>query len=163
LDYPRCSLAGPQGVQRMANREGFVRNHRAWWLVLRIAMGICAVLLAYWFFVRHELGALRPPGEKCQFAAFLDHKAGVREYRILRAGQAEYLEVVGTLSNSWTLPSGPPCYVFDRSGTLVAWTSDIGDDPQYDAEWRGRYSAEKVSLAEALKWIGSSGDTQQWH
>lgn len=33
------------------------------------------------------------------------------------------------------LSSGPSAYVFDETGRLVDWTSDMGDDPVFANPW----------------------------
>ncbi|QDU07718.1 hypothetical protein [Gimesia aquarii] len=32
------------------------------------------------------------------------------------------------------LPSGPAAYVFDETGKLIQWSSDIGEDPQFQQQ-----------------------------
>lgn len=48
----------------------------------------------------------------------------------------------------WTLPSGPPAYLFDRSGKLVDFTLDVGDSTKFQSEYLV-YSGAVISLAEA--------------
>jgi hypothetical protein len=61
-------------------------------------------------------------------------------------GQPERVEQIGndhivaTLSvPSWhlmlNLPSDMPQYVFDRSGKLIDWSVDPGDDPRFQDRW----------------------------
>lgn len=47
----------------------------------------------------------------------------------------------------WTLPSGPPAYLFDDSGRLVDFTLDVGDSTKFQDEY-SVYSGTKVTLAE---------------
>ncbi|MCA9047877.1 MAG: hypothetical protein KDA89_04070 [Planctomycetaceae bacterium] len=35
----------------------------------------------------------------------------------------------------WTLPSGPPAYLFDESGHLVDFTCDVGDSATFQNDY----------------------------
>jgi hypothetical protein len=47
----------------------------------------------------------------------------------------------------WTLPSGPPAYLFDQSDTLIDCTLDVGDSTKFQYEY-SVYSGTKNSIAE---------------
>lgn len=47
----------------------------------------------------------------------------------------------------WTLPSGPPAYLFDPSGKLVDYTLDVGDSTKFQQEYLV-YSGTKLSISE---------------
>jgi hypothetical protein len=55
--------------------------------------------------------------------------------------------------NSWLLlASGPSAYIFDDTGRLVDWSSDIGDDGEFDRRWNAQRSfdpARSIPRAEA--------------
>ena len=54
--------------------------------------------------------------------------------------------------DTWlTLPSDPVANVFDESGTMIQWSCDSGDDPQFQTQWSLPH--EKASVEE-LKRIG---------
>jgi hypothetical protein len=53
----------------------------------------------------------------------------------LVTGSSEFIEFHGPLQPKAALPSGPPAYVFDETGSLVDWTSDLGDDPRFRERW----------------------------
>lgn len=56
-------------------------------------------------------------------------------YRV-DSGTKHYVKVVGTPKPGvFALPSGPPIYIFDRAGTLVDWTPDSGEDPDFGRAW----------------------------
>jgi hypothetical protein len=49
---------------------------------------------------------------------------------------------------SWLLlSSGPSAYVFDNTGRLVDWSSDIGDDSAFDDRWSAQraYGPNQIS------------------
>ncbi len=39
----------------------------------------------------------------------------------------------------WTLPSGPPMYIFNKDETLIDYTLDSGDDPVFRDKWLKDY------------------------
>jgi hypothetical protein len=45
----------------------------------------------------------------------------------------------------WTLPSGPPAYLFDESGRLVDFTCDVGDSATFQNEYNV-YSGTEVGI-----------------
>jgi hypothetical protein len=52
------------------------------------------------------------------------------------------------------LSSGPSACVFDDTGRLVDWSSDIGDDPRFDEKWsaqRSRRTARMLSRSDVQK------------
>ncbi len=46
-----------------------------------------------------------------------------------------YLVAYGPMDSWLALPSGPAAYVFGPDGTLVDWSLDVGEDPQFRARW----------------------------
>ena len=64
---------------------------------------------------------------------------------------ATYFELIGRRRPSFpTVPSGPPAYVFDSTGHISYWTTDIGDSPPYWENWQNRSNSKQISLREAL-------------
>lgn len=52
---------------------------------------------------------------------------------------AVYYEVIGDYPKSFfAMPSGPPAYIFDRTGRLVDWCADTGEASEYNTRWRVR-------------------------
>lgn len=39
----------------------------------------------------------------------------------------------------WTMPSGPPMYIFNKEGILIDYTIDSGDDPEFKDKWLKDY------------------------
>ena len=50
------------------------------------------------------------------------------------ANPANHVVVFGTAA-LWTLPSGPPAYLFDESGRLVDFTCDVGDSTTFQDDY----------------------------
>ena len=53
----------------------------------------------------------------------------------------------GPMSSWILLSSGPSACVFDSTGRLVDWSSDIGDDSQFDRKWSAQDSFGSRSLS----------------
>ena len=73
-----------------------------------------------------------------------------REYVVAYGETPFFLDLV-------MLPSGPPAYVFDGNGRILAWSLDIGDDPKFDTKWnaqRGRSVGRRLSREELAEWAG---------
>src|SRR5690349_5783774 len=88
----------------------------------------------------------------CLTAEYISHRrvnptgraSNLNEYLAeqFAAGEANgkpHVIAYGSMS-SWLLSSGPSAYVFDDTGRLVDWSSDIGDDPRFDARWGAQQS-----------------------
>lgn len=58
-----------------------------------------------------------------------------------------YYAAIGPVRAPLALVSGPPVYVFDRSGTMVDWTLDNGEDPRFQKAWSA-FSEKRISIAE---------------
>lgn len=101
----------------------------AWWACLvTVFVGWGAACL----FVSRSYS---PPPEVQTLDSFVNYFG--KPERFERMGNDHF---VATLSvPSWhialNLPSDLPQYVFDRSGRLVDWSADPGDDPGFQARW----------------------------
>ena len=115
-----------------------------------------AILLGGALYVWHLRATherLAPPeGAKELHAFLLQMPRPDRAYE-LRVGDARYVELVGPLPPTFTLPSGPPAYVFDESRQLVDWTADQGDDPGFTSRWHasGRRELTTIEMTELLE------------
>lgn len=74
-------------------------------------------------------------------------------------GGANGSHVMATGPGSGLVPSGPSAYIFDRSGRLVDWCEDVGDDPVFDQKWsaqasRGAHHA--ILPSEVEEWMTSA-------
>ena len=77
------------------------------------------------------------------------------DFRHIDRGGLEYLAVHGPMPPIAALASGNPIYVFDRSGALVDWTPDAGDDEDFHRDWPGIYGGTRMSRAEAEVWAAA--------
>lgn len=98
-----------------------------------------------------------PGGKFINVQEYLAHgRLPERVQRIEKKGST-YFIAYGPMDYGLAVPSGPAAYVFEESGALVDWSSDIGDDPGFTAEWPTG-SAQSVSLDE-LKMLASTRDS----
>lgn len=119
---------------------------------------LCASVVAYVIIQSGRAERQRPPGEECSFSAFLLKKAEIQKMRVFEREGREYMEVLG-FRQPGPPYTGPPSYVFDRSGTLVAWASDTWSlDP---TDGPVAYKEELQDVAASLAWFGSRGDRIQ--
>ena len=79
---------------------------------------------------------------------FAELKAqGVPMTKAIRiANPADHVCVFGDIDSvMWTIPSGPPAYLFDGSGALVDYTLDVGDSTKFQKEYEV-YSGKSISI-----------------
>lgn len=71
--------------------------------------------------------------------------------RLLEIDSRRWYFVTGPLAPTWTLPSGPPCYIFDDAGNLVDWTADLGDSGEFQQRWPISAGAAPLATEEASR------------
>ena len=113
---------------------------------------MCGALVVFLWFMWRDVRRWEPPEGGCSFHAFLAGRASIREMRTFRWQGAEYLEVIGP-ERRWFLVAGPPCWLFDRSGTLVGWSVDRWDWVPYESNTPESDVRHLDGLAEALAWF----------
>jgi hypothetical protein len=121
-------------------------------LVLLIAAWIATERLLY----RRTV----PPADVTSIDSFLKWRPDTEQFAIL-ASDNEHL--MATAGGAGFLPSGPSAYVFDRSGRLVDWSPDIGDDPKFDEKWQAQRSygtGTVVNRAALSGWLGRTQVTR---
>ena len=75
------------------------------------------------------------PKSVTTYQQFLSSMPEPAELELVQVRGDSYLLVIGPLARGLALPSGPPAYVFDSTGRLVAWTLDSGEDPDFTSTW----------------------------
>jgi hypothetical protein len=139
---------GPQFAGLALCGVGIVAAALLWrkpgWQALAIVFTLLTVLFAY---DAHERRKLIPPAD-LTLDAFFDWQPSSRWAVIKPTGNGEYLILIGPTSGF--LPSGPSAYVFDKTGQLVDWETDVGDSVRFERRWlpgswidMDRESAEK--------------------
>ncbi len=125
-----------------------VTTRKVKWLVL------CAVIwlpVLGWLVSEVRWGRLNDPSGK--FANAVQYlERGRLPSRLCRATTDghTYFIAFGPMDTWLAVPSGPAAYVFDESGDMVDWSSDIGDDASFQSQWPSGPTTE-VPLAEFRK------------
>lgn len=80
---------------------------------------------------------LKDPAGIATVADFYKRFGNSRGATVILVSGSEYIELTGPLPAGWSLafPSSPPAYVFDASGSFIAWCSDPGDTPTWRRRW----------------------------
>jgi hypothetical protein len=101
-----------------------------------LILAACILLGAVEIEHRRWMQSIRVPehaGSILDAVRSVSDRAGI--FRV-NAGAEHYIKVVGTPKPGvFVLPSGPPIYIFDRNGSLVDWTPDSGEDPEFQRAW----------------------------
>jgi hypothetical protein len=116
-----------------------------------VICAVCVALVAGWcLLVDRWHQSVQPVGH-----TLADQLAAMPELgwsEVFTFEDREYLAVAGVVEPYPRFPSGPPVYVFDRTGQLVDWTPDTGDDEEFHRRWLGSSGRRPVTRDEALRW-----------
>ncbi len=125
-------------------------------LRILVSIGMLAVLIAgYAVLCNREMASTKPgDGVKTitEFHNVMD-SARTYQYMTFRKDNVTYFEA-RKLMPSWTLPSGPSCYVFDPAGKLVDWIPDNGESREWDTKW-GQTGRSETSFEEILEEVSN--------
>ena len=111
-------------------------------------LGLLACLfVGYVVAVAHYRGQFAPDEGVHTFKDLQDQGIPMTEaYRA--ADPPDHICVLGDVDRLlWTLPSGPPAYLFDASGNLVDFTLDIGDSTRFQSDY-DLFTGDRLSLEE---------------
>jgi len=122
-----------------------MRRRRSW-LVVPLALG--AWIGAEFLLERRVV----PPPSVRTFDQFLAWRPLTEHFCIHAIRGDDFLEALGSGAGV-LLPSGPAGYVFDRSGRMIEWTRDSGDDSRYQAQWRESHPRRWISRQQAVDWL----------
>lgn len=100
--------------------------------------------------------AKRPPEDARSLEAFAAEMAPPAQLAMIEMDEATYFVWVGK-QDRWFPGSGPPGYVFDRSGTLIDYSLDTGDDHHISAYMTASWKAQATTVAEAVQIIAQEG------
>lgn len=76
-----------------------------------------------------------PTGRVATLTQYLAWRTTADQFATVTVNGQPHVIAYGPGSGLILLPSGPSACVFDNTGRLVDWSSDIGDDPRFDAKW----------------------------
>jgi hypothetical protein len=97
-----------------------------------------AVVLAVlaWLFSEIRWARINDPHGKftnvTEYVAWGRHPGHVTKIK----RQGEVFFIAHSPMDVWlAMPSGPAAYVFDKSGRMIEWSRDSGDDPGFQNRW----------------------------
>jgi hypothetical protein len=136
-------------TSRNGKRSYVVRRWVAW----LVAAALAGSLLHTMAFIARRL--VNPRAQT--FDAFAEaHGAPTRLVRARVRGHS-YLIWYGTNADIFfRLASGPPCYIFDTSGTLVGWTPTTGDGELELLLSESYKTGEDLTVPEALEFLSQA-------
>jgi hypothetical protein len=116
--------------------------------------GLLALWVALTFFDRWTT---KPTSKANSFEGFLATMREPSQIEIITHTNGTHILVTSKMPPLWlvTIPSGNPCYVYDKSGTLTDWTADSGDDSKFQQRWLSHNSRERVSIEQAREMFTS--------
>ena len=129
------------------------------WGPLLPGFAITALLSVAWLVLGiFEIRKLTPVSSRMTFSQYvLEMPRPAKLFVLEREG--EHLVAVGEPPSTWTVPSGPPIYIFSRSGELEDWTSDYGDAPEFRSRW-GRMEGRTLTPEQAMNWTREQSDSE---
>ena len=92
-----------------------------------------------------------PPSTVTDVISFLKWHPNPTAFRLVQRGNQEHLFVRG--ENGGILTSETSGYAFDRTGRLVDWSRDSGDDPDFQTKWLRGGASRPILQEEALSWL----------
>ena len=94
---------------------------------------VTAVCVALWAWViKIEMDAMAPPPNVKTFEQFAAVMPLPTRLAVVSHGNELFIVWVDGYCGPVFVPSGPACYLFDSSGTLLQWTADTGDGSALD-------------------------------
>ena len=121
--------------------------------VKTLVLGAVAVAV-YMLVVLIDISKANPGPMGKSFDGFLQSKSAPKKLHRVSSDGQDFLYVTGPMTPLWfiTIPSGPPCYVFNTNGSLIDWTKDCGDDSQFTGKWTGPLKlGVEISIEEARR------------
>jgi hypothetical protein len=106
----------------------------------------CTLLVVYVYATIRHFSIIAPSPEA---KTYWDLKAqGVPLERAIRVpAPPNHICVFGEENAGWwTIPSGPPAYLFNESGKLIDSTYDVGDSSTFQDDY-GIYSGTEVNIS----------------
>jgi hypothetical protein len=99
-----------------------------------------------------------PTGRVSNLSEYLAWRPAAEQFAAVDINGKRHVIAYGPMSSWLLLSSGPSAYVFDETGRLVDWSSDIGDDPEFDERWsaqRSRHPGRAVSRGDVQRFAAT--------
>lgn len=116
-------------------------------------IGACFVFAIFVGIGIYDRDAKYPPAGVVDLDGFMrEMPTPIAAYELTIQGRV-YYELIGPIGIGLSAPSGPPAYIFDDRGKLIASTLDDGDDPGHYQRWRA-YSRRELTPDESERLVG---------
>lgn len=100
-----------------------------------------------------EKSRLAPPTGVTTFPEFAKSRPEPRRLELVETADGSWIAWYGELAGPLAIPSGPSCYLFDRTGRLVGWQSETGDGGSVEDIIDRATLRQAMHLSEALDWF----------
>jgi len=115
-----------------------------------VASVLICFLVAWLYEENRTARKVRPPEGATNLVVFLKARPQPSMIRKFVLNGDMHVEVIGDpVRSPLSMPSGPPAYIFDETGTLVDWTPDRGDAPSFVRKWGSLSNATFITVEEA--------------
>jgi hypothetical protein len=120
-----------------------------WWDWLLFSIFVTAILT--WFsWDLYAYGLAAPPHPECSISEFAETMPPPQHLSVMNVDGQLRLVWIGELP-SFTIRSGPPCYVFATDGTLIDWTAETGEGSELDTIVLQAFHAPAVTVEDAIE------------
>lgn len=117
-----------------------------------------AVFAGFWVGVPlYQKTKLALPSDVVTLAEFSARMPKPEKIMAFEKYGSPYVEVIGQPPGFPAVPSGPPAYIFDSTGHISFWTTDVGDSTKYWEDWQNRSNSREISMPEALESVKGIG------
>jgi hypothetical protein len=141
-------LPTPPKLDYWTPHHGFAFRIRLRNFVLLV--GILSLAMVFWVLLAAtEIKRLSPPPGVNTLIEFAAVMPPPRRLAMVNVAKEERIVWIGE-SGTWSLPSGPACYVFDRSGRLLEWSAETGDGQRTTRVVRLAWDADQLTVKEAI-------------
>ncbi len=109
---------------------------------------LCSLFLVYLLYDHFIIQSQSPPSERCSLSELLEKIGPPARLSFINEDNQDQIVWIGHTS-SLAVRSGPPCYLFDTSGHLIAWTSETSEGGRFDNIIMRAYAQPPITLDEA--------------
>jgi hypothetical protein len=104
---------------------------------IALILALIGCLLLFWAKSEQRyLALVTPPSAATNLNSFLRIRPNVTKIEKITRGSSNYIVVLGNAPRpGLSLPSGPPVYVFDATGSMVDWVADLGEASAFNNKW----------------------------
>lgn len=124
---------------------------------LLITAAATTCLLTLWGLPRFTDRSYAVPRGVDSIGAFLDWRIDIHVFAVVPGSRNGHVVAVGP--EKWTVTGGSPAYVFDATGRLVDWSSDIVDDSAFESRWKvkaARKNGQRLERSALKKWFADA-------